>query len=172
MTRISDPIRRSAKSNSLDKLHRIIEEGLIGKKCWKVIFNSGDLSLHMGARLSYHNPKMAGERKGEWIFGTCGTRWVLITPQETFRSGEEDEEKTEQRAKAIENSRVTGFGVSVPDNVLLMDFSNNCRLLVIPTPADAKYDLPYWELFMPNEKFVAFGPGPTWSYRRADLPER
>lgn len=157
-------------ATSIDKLHRLIQPGLIGKKCWKVIFNCGDLSLHMGARLPYDNPKMAGERKGEWILGTCGTRWVLITPTQTLRSGDNDEVTAERKAKAIENSRIVGFGVSVPDNVLLLDFSNNCRLLVIPTAADAKYDLPYWELFMPDDKFIAFGPGAVWSCRRSDVP--
>jgi len=65
MTRTSTPRMPTRRATSIDKLHRLVQPGLIGKKCWKVIFNRGDLSLHMGARISYDNPKMAGEKKGE-----------------------------------------------------------------------------------------------------------
>ncbi len=158
--------REIIKATDLDRLHGIVE-GVIGRKCWKVTVNYGELCLHMGAHVSYENPKMAGEKKGAWILGTSGTSWILLTTKGAVNSADGEDEELERKAKVIENSRVTGFNVA--NNILLMDFSNKCKLLVVPTTSDAEYDLPYWELFMPNNMFIAFGPGNAWSYRRADV---
>src|SRR5437588_12980073 len=102
MTRMSSPARGTAPAKNLMKLHQIIESGLIGKKCWRLTVSSGELVLHMGARRSYNNAKMTGEKKGEWIFGTCGTRWILVTPTGTVRSDEADAEMVEEKARVIE----------------------------------------------------------------------
>ena len=46
------------------------------------------------------------------------------------------------------------------------------RLLVTPSARNRRSDVPYWELFMPNHRLVAFGPGNGWSHRRSDVTPR
>lgn len=163
-------VEQLIKAVDVARLYRIIQ-GMIGKRCWQAAFTyGGDLRLQIGARIPYKNPNMAGKKKGSWIFGTCGTPWVLITPEGSVSSGDGDEEELEERLKVIQNSTVIGFGLSLPNEAVSVTFSNKCRLDVTPTARDRKYGLPYWELFTPDNRLVAFGAGGRWSHKRADVP--
>ena len=144
------------KTMRFPELYELVQ-GLEGKKCWKAAFGyGGEFHLHFGARIPCHNPNLAGESKGAWIFGTCGTPWHLVTS-----------------AGSIEGATVTKVAISLPDGAVTIYFTNKRRLLVTPGARDRRYDVPYWELFMPHHKFVTFGPGTAWSRRRSDLtPQR
>jgi hypothetical protein len=144
--------------------------GLIGKKCWKVAFSyGGQLRLHFGARIPYSSPKMAGKKKGEWMFGTCGTPWILITPQGSVSSTDADEDELERKVSVLENAKVTGFGISVPDHALMLTFTGQRCLYIVPT-ADDHGDVPYWELFMPDDLYIEYGPDSHWTCARSDVP--
>ena len=67
------------------------------------------------------------------------------------------------------NAKVVDFKIGIPNNIITVEFENNCLLRIIPSPKDDKFDLPYWDLFMPNHMVVSFGPGSRWSYRRSDV---
>ncbi|HEY5315438.1 MAG TPA: hypothetical protein VIK18_23105, partial [Pirellulales bacterium] len=69
----------------------------------------------------------------------------------------------------LENSQVSGVEISLPDNALTVLFSNQCLFRVVPMADDDVDGVPYWELFMPGNMFVSFGPGTRWSYRRSDV---
>jgi len=86
---------------------------------------------------------MAGEKKGEWIFSTCGTSWLLVSPSGVVQPTDGTEEQVEEQAKAIEGSKLVDFGVSWPMGSVVLAFTNGCRLLVEPTSHDAKYELPF-----------------------------
>src|SRR6476661_3370374 len=114
----SRTIREVAGSTDLGRLHRVIE-GVIDKRCWKVAFAyGGELRLHLGARIPYENPKLAGEKKGEWRIGTCGTAWTLFTPNGLVSSKKGSELSLQKKAKVLEGGKIISFDVSVPSNVL------------------------------------------------------
>lgn len=160
----------SAKPANLQRLYQAMG-GIIGKKCWKAVFSyGGELCLHIGPRVPYESPAMAGEKKGAWILGTCGTAWRLITDTGRIYTSKQSEDVLEKKVNILENSTVTGFAVLAPRNGLVMLFNNGCYFHVAPTADDAKHDLPYWELFMPDNKLIAFGPGNVWSQERSDIP--
>ena len=109
----SKTVKEVAESTDLGKLYSIVG-GVIGETCWKVAFGyGGELRLHLGKPVSYENPKMAGERKGEWRFASCGTGWTLFTPNGVVSSKKGSEQTLEKRAKAIEGSKLIDFSVSV-----------------------------------------------------------
>lgn len=170
MTRKKAILDETVTGHDWESLLEIIQ-GWIGEKCWKVAFSYGsELRLHFGARRSYAHPRLAGQKKGSWIFGTCGTSWALMTPDGRISSDGASEEELEQRVAILERSKVTSIAFSIPDNGLFIGFSNDCLLHVTPVRSDDKSGVPYWELFLPGDLFVAFGPGKSWSCRRADLP--
>jgi len=157
------------KTMRFAQLYSLVQ-GLEGKKCWKVAFGyGGELHLHFGARIPYDNPKMAGESKGAWIFGTCGTPWHIVTSEGSVSSENHSEKELALHIKELEGATVTKIGLSLPDGGLTVYFTNKRRLLVTPSARDRRYDVPYWELFMPNHRFLAFGPGNGWSNRRSDV---
>src|SRR5712691_6543482 len=81
---------------------RVAIQGLVGKKCWLVAFGYGpELHLHLGARIPYEYPKMAGKKHGSWRLGTCGTSWTILTPNGSVCSREHDERTLEQKAKVL-----------------------------------------------------------------------
>src|SRR2546422_6001141 len=132
---MKDDIKRVndiARKHNLDGLYSMIK-GVVGKTCWKAILGyGGELRLHMGARIPYDSPKMAGKKKGAWAFGTSATPWILITPEGLIASDRENDGELEERVKVLENRKVTGFGLSLPNHVWLMTFSKRCYLLVLP----------------------------------------
>jgi hypothetical protein len=82
--------------------------GVIGKKCWKATFSyGGELCLHMGARVSYESPAMAGEKKGSWVFGTRGTAWRLIADTGRRISSEQGEDALDKKVRVLEDSTVS-----------------------------------------------------------------
>jgi hypothetical protein len=149
-------------------------EGLRGKKCWKAAFGyGGELHLHFGAHIPRENPNLAGESKGAWIFGSCGTPWHLVIPEGSVSSENHREEELVLQIKELEGATVTNVAISLPDGALTIYFTGKRRLLVTPIARDRRYDVPYWELFMPNHRLLAFGPGNGWSYGRSDVrPQR
>ncbi len=161
------------KTMRFPQLYGLVQ-GLEGKKCWKAAFGyGGDLHLHLGARIPCRNPNMAGDSKGAWIFGTCGTPWHLVTSEGSVSSENHREEELVPRIRELEGATVTNVALSLPDGAITIYFTNKRRLLVTPGARDRRYDVPYWELFMPNHRLVAFGPGNGWSHSRSDVrPQR
>ncbi len=166
-------LRSISRSRDLGKLHSLISD-LAGQRCWKVEFAFGaELMLHFGRRLRIRHSKLSGETEGEWILGTCGTAWNLFTPDGIVRSSAEVTKDVEQSVKAIENTKVVEIDVGIPGNILTLTFSNGCLFRILPTlsKTEESDDVPSWELFMPGNMFVAFGPGTRWSLKRADIQE-
>ena len=140
---------------------KALAQQIVGKKCWRATFGyAGEVHLHCGAHVPYRTPKMAGKTKGAWRLGTSGTEWRMVTPQGEIRSRGKSEKQLEGFLKLLEGSLINSF--QVIGNVRTIKFSNNCKLQVIPTPKDDEYDLPYWELFIPKRRHIAFGPRGKW----------
>ena len=157
------------KQMRFPELCRILQP-LKGKKCWKAEFTyGGELCLHFGGRIPHDNPRMAGETKGTWIFGTCGTPWHLVTSEGPVSSENHSEECLEPQVKGLEGATVTKVEPNLPNGTLIIFFTNGRRLLVMPSARDRRYAMPYWELFLPKHMLLAFGPGNAWTCKRSDL---
>jgi hypothetical protein len=169
------------ESKDLLALHGIVR-GIIGRKCWKAEFSyASELILHFGRRQSdllraiprFNLPERRVER-GEWHLGTRATPWTLYTPRGIISSKEwsEENEKALQKklTSVLAGRKVIQFSVSVPDDVLSVWFGDEYLFRITPTWRDAQYDVAYWELFMPGDKIVTYGPGSRWSYQRSDVP--
>jgi hypothetical protein len=160
------------QSADLDRLQEIIQ-GILGQLCWSVRFSYGDeLNVHVGARIPSTRPALAGREKGAWILGTRGTAWRLESPSGILASSDSDPLQARQRLSAIEGTTIAAFEVNAGNRALTVSFANGCRLLVLPSPEDDAWDLPYWELFTPGHMVLTFGPGVAWSYTRSDQPVR
>ncbi len=154
---------------SKTRLPRALRQ-LIGRECWKAAFTyGGELSLHFGARLPYDTAKMAGRKRGEWILGTRGTRWILVTPTQSLSSDSETEEQLDRKVKALKRGKVVSFE-QVSSRDWVMTFSNGCFFHIAPSADDQEAGLPYWELFTPNDTVITFGPGDALSSERSDVP--
>ncbi|MCY2929523.1 MAG: hypothetical protein NTV86_08520 [Planctomycetota bacterium] len=163
------PTAQLIKTKRFAQLYDLVQ-GLKGKKCWKAAFGyGGELHLHFGARIACHNPRMAGETKGAWILGTCGTPWHLVAPEDSVFSENHCEEDLVPQIRGLEGAVVMNIALAVPGGAIEIDFSNKRSLFVTPSARDRRYDVPYWELFVPNHRFVVFGPGNAWSYGRSDV---
>lgn len=124
---------------------------LIGKVCWRINFTYGDeLNLHFGEQVEYSVPRMEDERQGSWILCTRASEFKV--------SGVDNPIDLKGIVKNIEASE-TGLS-------LLFDTGATFDIII---DYDEK-ELAGWELFMPNNLFIAFGPGKRWSYLRSDIP--
>ena len=113
---------------------------------------------------------MAGKEKGAWILGTRGTAWRLESAGITLVDSENEPEVIRQKVHAIENKKIIIFEPSYPCLALTLTFSNGYQLILVLGIEDS-LNLPYWELFTPNQMLLKVGPGPMWSYIRSDLPK-
>jgi hypothetical protein len=158
------PLSRSKNTERLyDRLR-----GLKGRRCSKIEFGyGGEVLLHFG------RPRNGGKDKaGQWIINTCGTDWLLFTPAGLLRSADEEEIR-EAGVRRLEKTSVQNIYVGVPNDVLMVDFSNGSTLRIAPMSHDDNYDnVPYWEVFTPDNLLIAVGPKHQWQARRSDKPMR
>jgi hypothetical protein len=169
MMSVRSPKQTSSSSDRV-KLHKTLQ-GVIGKRCWKVAFGyGGELRLHLGARIPYASPKLAGQKKESGGSDRaerngCYQRRTASFTRTKGRNGFKGKEPRRSRG-----GRLFDLQVIPPSDALVLGFSNRCLVFLTPSAEDEKYDLPYWEMFMPNGMLVAYGPGKKWSCKRSDLP--
>ncbi len=158
-------------AKDVQRLHVVIG-GLLNKECWKVAFSyGGELHVHFGAHIASAHPKLPAENEGEWILNTFGTAWVLHTRDGTIGStGRTDTNEVQLEKKLGKHLETSNVSRLEGGKSLIVTFNNGCRFCVTPTAEDDRSDLPYWELFMPHNMMVIFGPRNQWSYKRSDLP--
>ena len=162
-------VQKITHPTDLEPLKQITSR-VIGEICWKASLSYGDeLSLHIGARVSYSQKSMVGKEKGSWILGTRGTAWRLGTVSKTLVNSEDEPEIIRQKVYAIENTRITAFETNYPNLALTVAFSNGYQLILFPSTED-NLDLPYWELFTPYRMLLKAGPNAVWYYTSSDLP--
>jgi len=141
---------------------------LIGEICHQVRFSYGDeLHLDCGEMTPEDHPKLQGLFKGIWQFGTRATPWLLKKADQLLLNSEVPETDADIKLakkltqESLENKKVLKFETN-PDNLeLRLCFEENYELILQPDLNDL--DLSYWELFMPNEKFLEVGPGYFWA---------
>lgn len=148
----------------LDELYEIALQ-MVGQVCWMAKFSYGDeLMLHLGERIPFTHPLMAGKEEGSWILGTRGTFWKLESPGRNVTTSEADLEILEQSIKRIEGSTLASLEINYPTLALVLKFSNGYQLEILPSSGDDEYELPYWELFTPQHRVLQVGPKSSWNY--------
>ncbi len=160
---ITNLVKNITQPSDLEQLIQIIS-GIIGEICWKASLSYGDeLTLHIGARITYSQKSMAGKEKGAWILGTRATQWRIDGSSETLVSANDDPEIIRQKVNAIKDSTIAGIETEYCNLALTVTFSNGCKLILLPNSED-DVDLPYWEMFTPHQMVLKVGPGGRWSY--------
>lgn len=154
-------------SSDLGVVHTIVDR-LIGKTCWQVRFSYGDeLTLHFGDRVSYAQPSMANMEKGSWILGTRGTSWQLSRAPNCIVNSDATPEIMRENVLQIEGLALMALDINYPSLGLILTFGEQLQLSVLPSLEDDNYDLPYWELFTPEQYVLKVGSKLIWSYTRA-----
>lgn len=155
-------IQQVKEATDLSQLKKITNK-IVGEICWRASLSYGsELVLDIGAKIPYSQKSMAGQLQGAWILGAQATSWRLSENFETVVNSSDEIEKIKEKICLIENTTVTQFDIAFPDLVLTIAFNEKYKLILTPDLND--YDLPYWELFTPEQMVLKVGAGATWSY--------
>lgn len=167
---VAPVIQQVNEAADLDQLRAILG-GVVGEICWGPrVGYAEELKLDIGAHIPYTNRLLKGKEHGSWMFGSRGTAWELTSANSLWVSSDDEEDVIRQKIQVIKDTTITDIDVRYPDLDLILTFSNGYQLTILPTEDDDEYEVAYWELFTPNKMIVEAGPGPTWSYSRADIP--
>ncbi len=145
-------------------------KGILGQRCWSVTFAyGGELHLHFGKRIP---SRIRGQNRGSWILATCGTSWVINTPHGEIVSKNHTEDKLADQIKVLERRTVSNMGFDPFTGHLWLSFDDGYAFHLTPSAEDDKCDVPYWEIFTPDNMLIAVGPRDQWSYTRSDVVPR
>ncbi len=158
--------QQTLTSSDLGAIHTIVDQ-LLGETCWQAKFSYGDeLTLHFGDWVSYAQPSMANLEKGSWILGTRGTSWQLSRASHCIVNSDATPEIMREYVRQIEGLALTALDINYPSLWLILTFGERLQLSILPCLADDEYELPYWELFTPEQSVLKVGSRLTWSYTR------
>ena len=142
--------------------------GLIGQRCWKAKFTYGnELDLHLGDRVPYSSPRMAGREHGAWRFGGRASDWAVRRADQVVASTDAPDVAEAALPGRLEGAAVSAFEPSGEDSGVRITFDNASVLTVVPA-ADEDWDLAAWELFTPTHFVISRGPGLVWEQLRSD----
>ncbi len=163
----TDQVNNIQEGKNISDIVAVLTKSLITETCNQVYFSYGDeLSLDFGVMTPEDHPKLQGLFKGVWQFGTRATPWLLKKADQLLLDSEVPETDADIKLakkltqESLENKKILKFETN-PDNLeLRLCFEENYELILQPDLNDL--DLSYWDLFMPNEKFLEVGPGYFW----------
>ena len=143
-------------------------QGLVGQRRWKVRLAYGDeLHLHLGDRVSYSSPRMAGRQRGAWRLGTRASDWTVRRAEQTIASTDAPEAVEIALPGMIEGGAVSALEPSADDSGVRIAFDNESVLMIVPA-ADEDWSLAAWELSTPAGLFIERGPGRVWGQWRSN----
>lgn len=154
------------RPEDLAELYALIRP-MIGKECWGArLAYGGELTLDIGGRVRRH-PRY---EQGEWLLKARATPWWIEPPEDA--PGEEND--LTALLRSIEGVTISSLHLHFPDLALRVEFSNGYTLTLTPEEEDDEDDedgepLSSWELFAPDHRMLAVGPGPVWTYGRSDV---
>jgi hypothetical protein len=70
--------------------------------------------------------------------------------------------------EVIENQRTLAFDIDYPSLSAMLTFTDGSQVSIESPGREDTLDLPYWELFCPNDFFLRIGPGLEWAYLPSD----
>ena len=125
-------------------------QSLIGKKCTRASINyNNELHLYFGTR---------------WKLITFDSIWSFSTPLGSVTSKSRNKNKLQRAIELIEHIPV--FNIELWGKTLRIYFQNDCLISIIPKSINDKFDAPYFELFMPRNEVLSFGPHNKWSKKK------
>ncbi|AGF50477.1 slr1778 [Synechocystis sp. PCC 6803] len=134
-------------------LNKLINLQINGKICWQAHLGYGqELCLEIGQKIPYSSPRLQGESKGEWQFGTRASDWSIITAGKRpcfFVKSSEDESIIRSKIEKLNNQVVKGIRIINYSPGYCYCFNLGHYDLLIP---DQNNDdgLSLWELFIPE----------------------
>jgi hypothetical protein len=175
---VSVPIEREVSSREdLDVLKRIVAP-LLGRTCWKAEVIYGDnLCLHWGDKVASSSKLPEDFEHGSWYLCSGAGTWVVRSPDSLTVVTEYGlaEVNTPERSrtedtlrKVIENKRTLAIDIEYPSLSAMLTFADGSQVSIESPGREDTLDLPYWELFCPNDVFLRVGPGLEWAYLPSD----
>lgn len=150
---------------------RAILQGVLGNACADVALGYADeLCVCIGDQVALLN---AGGRKFPlyaWELTSRGTYWQMVTSEKNIVTSRDRQEEIRANVQPLKEARILSCEITYPSLGLVVTFSNDYELEIRPTVEDATYEMAYWRLLTPALMVLEAGPGPYWSYTRADVP--
>ena len=151
-----------------------------------------ELTLHLGVRIPYHNPRMAHLQRGSFIIAARASAWSLTSGVDAgfyYTSDRANGRRSGGPVRDLELAELERRKIVAPDSVVVdvaaipagpngfvlhLVLSDGTEFHVIPfrspvvegeaDDSDLEIPLSDWEIFMPRSRVLAAGPGPYWSY--------
>jgi hypothetical protein len=159
-------------SSDLEKIITLTSS-ILGETCWKAYLGYGDeLYLDIGDQIDVDLSSRLRTRvikRGAWMLGSRGTAWKLFDQNgnliiEEYENRDEAlSDEIQQKIQLIVDSHIVTFVPTYPNLGLELKFSNDCKLHILPTTEDDKWDVEYWQLAMPHG-WLDVGPTLQWTY--------
>ena len=157
-------------SSDLDEARAILQ-GVLGNACADVALGYADeLCVCIGDQVALLN---VGGRKFPlyaWELTSRGTYWQMATLEGIIVTSRDQKEEIQVNVQSLKGARILSCEITYPNLGLVVTFSNGYELEIRPTAEDAAYEVAYWRLLTPSSMLLEAGPGPYWSYTRADVP--
>jgi len=168
---MSEEKRRAIKQPSDLNEVRTVISGILGKFCTATDLGYGEeLYICIGNQLTQQGIRTPEIPLYEWELASRGTYWELAKSKRTIVTSDNSPDQIIENIRRLKGTRITDFKVTFPQLALIVIFNNDYELAIRPTLEDATQELAYWQLFTPTMMLLEVGPGPFWSYTRADIP--
>ena len=165
-----DTQHRIRQPSDLNEI-RTIAQGILGKICADVDLGyAEELYIYIGDPMPPRATKKRNFVLYEWELASRGTNWQLTRLGNVIVTSQNTSDKIREETQSLKGAQVLSFEIGYPNLGLTITFDNGYELAIQPTSEDAVCDLAYWQLFTPTMMLLEVGPGPFWSYTRADLP--
>jgi hypothetical protein len=138
----------------------------VGQLCWRAERGHGSfLTFEFGERVS--GP---GRDHGEWHLWVYFGDWALSGPEGVLATDPDDKDVIDRAVASFGGKRLVNATVDPVSFRASLDFEGGLRLEIGPNSDDEETDAEWWLLFTPQQRVLAVGPGPAWSYRSSDEP--
>ena len=142
---------------------------IINEVCWEAGISYGDeLVLELGEKIPKEN-LLAGCCEGSWSVTSRSSMWNLSFQSSLIASSEQNiDDIIKEKIKIIEGKSVTGIDIIYPSLALSLFMSTDYHLLIQSVEEDNEYDMPYWEIYLPENMLFQMGPNRKWFYGNLD----
>jgi hypothetical protein len=180
------------RSEDPDELGFLLRQ-LIGKPFLFFRESYGEeLTLHLGERISYNNPRMAKNHRGSYLIAARASAWFLASGANEgiyYTSDNLISRKATGPVRYLELSEIEKREIATPGSVVVniaaipsgltgfvlnVTLSDKTGFLILPiegtinesdtTDVDDEMQLSDWEIYMPRHRVLKAGPGQYWSY--------
>lgn len=142
----------------------LILKQLKDEVCTQIHYSYGDeLILDFGELSNHTHPKLNHLQKGEWQLGFRASEWKFFKDGK-FKTSSNILHENKDLLHLIVNNKLTDVVIDQETFKCTLKFENNFRI-EIECDLESNDDLAHFELFMPEHKYLSFGPKLDWEYK-------